>query len=159
MAKAVACGALSVEGVTVHQHQLRAEDITDGRWHNESVLADLDAAAAIIMGSPTYMGGVSSHLKSFMDATSPRYLERKWVDKLAAAFTVSGLPSGDKTHMLLGCVTFALQHGMIWVGVAESPVSGHESIFSGSFLVLRDRRSWNRSPRHPTLKTNGLPRV
>lgn len=124
MAKAVALGARSVEGVTVLEHRILGEDIKDGRWHNEKMLADLDASDAIIMGSPTYMGGASAQLKSFMDATSPRYLERRWVDKLAAAFTVSGLPSGDKTNMLSGCATFAMQHGMIWVGVAESPVSG-----------------------------------
>ena len=134
MAKAVARGASSVDGVAVHEHLLRGEDITEGRWNNGSILADLDAADAIIIGSPTYMGGVSSQLKSFMDATSPRYLQRKWVDKLAAAFTVSGLPSGDKTNMLLGCATFALQHGMIWVGVAESPVSGHGINRLGIFL-------------------------
>ena len=134
MAKAVARGALSVDGVTVLEHQIRGEDIKDGRWHHEGILADLDASDAIIMGSPTYMGGVSSQLKSFMDATSPRYLERKWTDKLAAAFTVSGLPSGDKASMLMGCAVFAMQHGMLWVGVSESPVSGHGINRLGIFL-------------------------
>ncbi len=88
------------------------------------MLEQLDASDAIIFGSPTYMGGISSQLKAMMDATSPRYLERRWVDKLAAAFTISGAPSGDKLAMLMGCATFAMQHGMIWVGVAESAVTG-----------------------------------
>ncbi|RYD24139.1 MAG: flavodoxin family protein [Verrucomicrobiaceae bacterium] len=123
MARAVAEGAHSV-GVRIYEHQIRDEDFKGGRWLNEQVLAQLDEADAIITGSPTYMGGVSAQLKAFMDATSPRYLQRKWVDKIGAAFTVSGLPSGDKLNMLVTCATFALQHGMIWVGVAESPVSG-----------------------------------
>ena len=63
-------------------------------------------------------------MKSLMDATSSRYLQRRWVDKLAAAFTISGTPAGDKMNTLFTCATFAMQHGMIWVGVAESPVTG-----------------------------------
>lgn len=125
MGKAVALGASGFEGITIHEHQIVGADIHEGRWLNEEILADLDASHAIIFGSPTYMGCVSSQLKSFMDATSERYLQRKWVDKIGAAFTVSGLPSGDKSNMLVTCATFALQHGMLWVGVSESPVSGH----------------------------------
>lgn len=124
MSHAVARGALSAGDVDVVEHRIAPEDIVGGRWLNEEVLAQLDAADAIIFGSPTYMGSVSAQLKAFMDSTSPRYMERKWVDKVAAAFTVSGAPSGDKLQMLMTCATFAMQHGMIWVGVAESLVTG-----------------------------------
>ena len=124
MSHAVAKGALAVGNVSVVEHQIVDSDFTGGRWHNDAILDQLDASDAIIFGSPTYMGGISAQLKSMMDATSPRYLQRKWVDKLSAAFTVSGLPSGDKLNMLVSCATFAMQHGMIWVGVAESPVTG-----------------------------------
>lgn len=124
MSHAVAKGALSVSDVSVIEHQIIDEDFQGSRWLNEEILTQLDDSDAIIFGSPTYMGSVSGQLKSFMDATSPRYLERKWVDKLAAAFTVSGSPSGDKLNMLVTCSMFAMQHGMIWVGVAESPVTG-----------------------------------
>ncbi len=124
MGKSVALGASTVKGIIVHEHALLGTDIHQGRWHNEDILSDLDASHAIIFGSPTFMGCVSSQLKSFMDTTSERYLSRRWVDKIGAAFTVSGLPAGDKGNMLTTCATFALQHGMIWVGVAQSPVSG-----------------------------------
>ncbi|MES2477118.1 MAG: flavodoxin family protein [Verrucomicrobiota bacterium] len=124
MSHAVARGARSAGDATVVEHRIDDADFTGGRWFNEEILAQLDASDAIIFGSPTYMGSVSAQLKSFMDATSPRYLQRKWVDKIGAAFTVSGLPSGDKLNMLMTCATFAMQHGMIWVGVAESPVTG-----------------------------------
>lgn len=124
MAKAVAKGARSAAGVTVMEHRITEDEFSGGRWLNEETLARLDESDAIIFGSPTYMGSVSGQLKSFMDATSSRYLERRWVDKIGAAFTVSGQPSGDKLHMLMTCATFAMQHGMIWVGVAESIVTG-----------------------------------
>jgi NAD(P)H dehydrogenase (quinone) len=124
MSHAVTKGALSGGDVSVIEHQIMDTDFSGGRWLNDELLTQLDASDAIILGSPTYMGSVSAQLKAFMDATSPRYLQRKWVDKLAAAFTVSGLPSGDKSNTLITCSTFAMQHGMIWVGVAESPVTG-----------------------------------
>ena len=134
MSHAVAKGASSIRGVSVKEHQILDEDFTGSRWMNEEILKQLDESDAIIFGSPTYMGGISAQLKAFMDATSPRYLQRKWVDKLAAAFTVSGLPSGDKLNMLVGCSVFAMQHGMIWVGVAESAVTGEGYNRLGIFL-------------------------
>ncbi len=125
MAHAVAKGVSADDRVSVIEHQITDTDFNGGRWQNEAVLEQLDASDAIIFGSPTYMGSVSAQLKALMDATSPRYLERKWVDKIGAAFTVSGSPSGDKMNMLMTCATFAMQHGMVWVGVAESPVTGN----------------------------------
>ncbi len=124
MAHAVSQGAASAGAVTVIEHEIIEADFKQGRWLNEGILAALDESDAIIFGSPTYMGGISAQFKSFMDATSPRYLQRKWVDKIGAAFTVSGLAGGDKLNMLISCATFAMQHGMIWTGVAESPVTG-----------------------------------
>ncbi len=125
MAHAVAKGVSANDKVSVIEHQITDTDFNGGRWQNEAVLEQLDASDAIIFGSPTYMGSVSAQLKALMDATSPRYLERKWVDKIGAAFTVSGSPSGDKMNMLMTCATFAMQHGMVWVGVAQSPVTGN----------------------------------
>lgn len=124
MAHAVARGAAAVSGASVKEFALQDGDFNAGRWSNETLLSELDADDAIILGSPTYMGCVSGQMKSLMDATSSRYLQRRWVDKLAAAFTISGTPAGDKMNTLLTCATFAMQHGMIWVGVAESPVTG-----------------------------------
>ncbi|MFZ4595407.1 MAG: flavodoxin family protein [Verrucomicrobiaceae bacterium] len=134
MSHAVAKGVSSAGDVSVMEHQIVDEDFKGSRWLNEEVLAQLDKSDAIILGSPTYMGGVSAQLKAFMDATSTRYLQRKWLNKICAAFTVSGLPSGDKVNMLVGCTTFAMQHGMIWVGVAESPVTGEGFNRLGIFL-------------------------
>jgi multimeric flavodoxin WrbA len=36
--------------------------------------------------------------------------------KLAAGFTVSSLPAGDKQSTLLSMAVFAMQHGMLWIG-------------------------------------------
>ncbi|PMZ18151.1 flavodoxin family protein, partial [Pseudomonas sp. FW306-02-F08-AA] len=37
-------------------------------------------------------------------------------NRLAAGFTVSSLPAGDKQSTLLSMFVFAMQHGMVWVG-------------------------------------------
>jgi Flavodoxin domain len=69
IAQAVAKGA---------QAQLVAID-ADGQV-SESDWAALDAADAIVMGSPTYMGNVSWQFKKFADASSKRWFTRAWQD-------------------------------------------------------------------------------
>ncbi len=76
----------------------------------------LDAADAIIMGSPTYMGMVSWQFKKFADASSNKWLASAWKDKVAGGFTCSSSPSGDKLSTIQYFITLAMQLGMIWVG-------------------------------------------
>jgi len=85
-------------------------NVTESDW------AVLDAADAIIMGSPTYMGTVSWQFKKFADATSKRWFTSAWKDKVAGGFTVSANLSGDKLSTLQYFITLAMQNGMIWVG-------------------------------------------
>ncbi|EQB30954.1 flavodoxin family protein [Sphingobium ummariense] len=81
-------------------------------------MADADA---IVFGSPTYMGTVSAPMKAFMDASAKVYFTKQWKDKLGAAFTVSGSPSGDKLNTLTSLAIFAAQHGMLWIGTGQNP--------------------------------------
>ena len=83
----------------------------------EADWAALDAADAIIMGAPTYMGGVSWQFKKFADASSRRWYTGAWKDKVSGGFTCSGYPSGDKLSTLQYLLTFAMQHGMVWAGL------------------------------------------
>ncbi len=76
----------------------------------------LDGAHAIVLGSPTYMGGVAAALKAFMDRTGEFWTEQRWADKLAAGFTCGANTGGDKLGTLQQMAVFAAQHGMIWVG-------------------------------------------
>ena len=121
MAEAVARGARSVPGGQVHVLPISGKDIQDGRFKNDALMAQLDASDAIMFGSPTYMGGPAAQFKAFADATAERWFKAAWRDKLAAGFTVSGGPSGDKLITLHYFFTLAMQHGMIWIGLAESP--------------------------------------
>ena len=80
----------------------------------------LDAADAILFGSPTYMGGPAWQFKRFADASSGRWDKRGWQDKLAGGFTTSGSTNGDKGECLSYFITLANQHGMIWVSLGQS---------------------------------------
>lgn len=81
----------------------------------------LQHADAILFGCPTYMGSVSGEFKMFMDATSPVWMSQGWKNKIAAGFTTSGSPSGDKLNVLVQLAVFAAQHSMIWVGTGLMP--------------------------------------
>ncbi len=80
-----------------------------------------DAADAIVFGAPTYFGSASAQFKSFLDETSGRWLEGRWANKLAAGFTNSAGMSGDKLATLQQLNHFAMQHGMVWVGLGLPP--------------------------------------
>ncbi len=85
-------------------------NLSDAQW------ATLDAADAIIMGSPTYMGMASWQFKKFADATSKKWMAGSWKNKVAGGFTCSASPSGDKLSTLQYFITLSMQLGMIWVG-------------------------------------------
>ncbi|MBU1236867.1 MAG: flavodoxin family protein [Gammaproteobacteria bacterium] len=88
---------------------------------SEAQWAALDAADAIIMGSPTYMGNVSWQFKKFADASSKAWFTQKWKDKLFAGFTNSATMNGDKLSTLHYLFTLAMQHSGVWVGTGMMP--------------------------------------
>ena len=90
-------------------------NVTDAGWEA------LNAADAIIMGSPTYMGSVSWQFKKFADASSKQWFGQAWKDKVLAGFTNSATMNGDKLSTLHYLFTLAMQHGAIWVGTGMMP--------------------------------------
>ena len=115
LAEAVVRGAKSATtGDEMVVHLLPVEEAT--RAH-----ALLAGADAIVFGCPTYMGSASAQFKAFMDSTSTVWALQGWRDKLAAGFTHSAAPSGDKLGTLTQLAVFAAQHGMVWVGLGLPP--------------------------------------
>jgi multimeric flavodoxin WrbA len=110
MAQAVADGA-GAELVAIDAEG----NLTEANW------ATLNAADAIIMGSPTYMGSVSWQFKKFADASSKPWFSQAWKDKIFAGFTNSASLNGDKHSTLHYLFTLAMQQGGIWVGTALMP--------------------------------------
>ncbi|MCZ4609215.1 flavodoxin family protein [Streptomyces sp. Lzd4kr] len=112
IADAVRAGAVEA-GAEVHL--IKVDEITEEQW------AILDASDAIVFGSPTYMGTASGAFHVFAEATSKRWAERAWTDKLAAGFTNSASKSGDKLHTLQFFQILAAQLGMHWVNLGLLP--------------------------------------
>jgi NAD(P)H dehydrogenase (quinone) len=133
MAEAVHRGAASVAGTKANLIAIKGEDIVEGRYKNEAVFAQLDASDAIIFGCPTYMGGPAAQFKALADASAERWFRAAWRDKLAAGFTVSSSPSGDKFSTLQYLFTLAMQHAMIWVGLGEMPMQANGLNRLGAF--------------------------
>lgn len=112
LAQSVHDGAARVPGTKISM--IKVED-AESNW---DLLNDSDA---IIFGAPTYMASASAPFKTFMDASSKLWAKQAWKDKVAAGFTNSASQSGDKLSTLIEMMLFAMQHGMIWIGLGLMP--------------------------------------
>ena len=140
MAQAVAEGA-NAELVAIDADG----NLTESNW------ALLNAADAIIMGSPTYMGSVSWQFKKFADASSKPWFSQAWKDKVFAGFTNSATMNGDKLSTLHYLFTLAMQQGGIWVGTALMPsntkaAQRNDINFVGSFAGAMAQSPSDSSP-------------
>lgn len=97
--------------------------IDDDGHLSEEGWAALDAADAIVFGSPTYMAGPSWQFKRFADATSRRWATRAWADKLFGGFTNSASLNGDKLATLQYFVLLSGQHGGLWASLGMLPAN------------------------------------
>ncbi len=138
IAERVHAGAAGVSGVTatiLNVEELPApgaDRSLGGRW------GELNAADAIIFGTPTYMGDVSWVFKRFMEYSSGIWFGQGWKDKIAAGFTNSGGLSGDKLQTLQTLMVFANQHSMLWVSTGVTP-----SIYTGDGKNLNRLSSYS----------------
>jgi multimeric flavodoxin WrbA len=90
-------------------------NISEQNWES------LNAADAIVFGSPTYMGTVSWQFKKFADATSKAWFTQQWKDKVFGGFTNSATMNGDKQTTIQYFMTLAMQHSGVWVGTGLMP--------------------------------------
>jgi NAD(P)H dehydrogenase (quinone) len=80
-------------------------------------LDDLLSADGIVIGSPTYYGGMSSKIKALIDKSVE--IHGKLEGKVGAAFTTSGGTATGAETTLLSIVQALLIHGMIIKGNPE----------------------------------------
>jgi NAD(P)H dehydrogenase (quinone) len=112
LAEALQEGAAKIANVECCR--IVGDDIVAGRFQNNKLLTTVDAADGVIFGSPTYMGGPAAQFKAFADATSDRWNEQRWANKVAAGFTTGVCANGDQSHTLAYFTILAAQHGMLW---------------------------------------------
>ncbi|TSJ61544.1 NAD(P)H:quinone oxidoreductase [Starkeya sp. 3C] len=77
-------------------------------------LKDYDA---IVFGSGTRFGTVTSQLRSFIDQTGGLWFTGALVGKVGSVFTSSATQHGGQESTILGFVPTLLHHGMVVVGL------------------------------------------
>ncbi|MBO1361307.1 NAD(P)H:quinone oxidoreductase [Acetobacter sacchari] len=80
-------------------------------------LADYDA---IIVGSPTRFGRVSSQMANFWDQTGGLWAKGALIGKVGAAFTSTASQHGGQETTLFSLLTTLLHHGMVITGLPYS---------------------------------------
>lgn len=122
LADVIQKGVNQVSGVSGKIYEIKGKDVIAGRFQNDAFMQELDASDGVVFGCTTYMGSGSAIYKAFLEAAfRPHWLEQRWKDKIAAGFTNSASQNGDKLSTLLQLMVFAMQMGMIWVGVGDLP--------------------------------------
>ena len=133
----------------------------DGNLPAEALDA-IEAADAIVYGSPTYMGGVPWQFKRFADDSSKQWSLQLWKDKLAAGFTNSASLNGDKFSTMTYFWTLSQQHGQLWLGPGLLPsnklASGHGDTnwaggFGGAYAISPSDSSPDQAPFPGDLET------
>lgn len=67
----------------------------------------------LALGSPTYFGNMSSHLKYFLEQTSGAWIQGEMIGKPACVFTSTGSLHGGQESTLLSMMLPLMHHGMI----------------------------------------------
>jgi NAD(P)H dehydrogenase (quinone) len=128
MAYAVATGARAVESAEVlvrRVPELMPEDAmrTSGMKVEQPAQIvtpdDLIDCDAIIFGTPTRFGNMSSQMRNFMDQTGGLWAQGALIGKVGSVFTSTGTGGGGETTITSFHNTL-LHHGMIIVGLPYS---------------------------------------
>ena len=82
-----------------------------------AAIADLEHYDAIIVGTGTRFGRISSQMASFLDQAGGLWMRGALVGKVGAAFTSSGTQHGGQETTLFSIITNLLHFGMTVVGL------------------------------------------
>ena len=123
MARAVAEGASSVEGVDVTVKRVpetMPEDVAKNngaRLGQEAPVATVDA---IIFGTPTRFGNMCGQMRNFLDQTGRHWAQGSLIGKVGSVFTSTGTQHGGQETTITSFHITLLHHGMVIVGVPYS---------------------------------------
>ncbi|KQX72258.1 MULTISPECIES: NAD(P)H:quinone oxidoreductase [unclassified Streptomyces] len=130
MAQAAAAGAQKA-GATVRLRKVRelappeaiasnpawARHAEDSAGVEVATLDDLSWADAVLFGTPTRFGNVSSQLKAFIDTAGPLWQTGALADKVVSAFTSTGTAHGGQESTILA-LSNTFYH---WGGIIVPP--------------------------------------
>jgi NAD(P)H dehydrogenase (quinone) len=125
MAEAVAAGAREVGASvdirrvpeTVSADVARAAHFKVDQAAPVANVADLERYDAIVVGTGTRFGRISSQMASFLDQAGPLWARGALHGKVAGAFTSSATQHGGQETTLFSIITNLLHFGMIVVGL------------------------------------------
>ncbi len=129
MAKAVAEGAGSVEGIDVtikRVPDLIPEDVArkaGAKLDQAAPIATVEELSnydAIIFGTPTRFGNMCAQMRNFLDRTGGLWASGQLVGKVGSVFTSTGTQHGGQETTITSFHTTLFHHGMIIVGVPYS---------------------------------------
>ncbi len=97
-----------------------------------ATVEELKNAAGLVLGSPTYFGGMASPLKYFLEKSSALWLQGALINKPAAVFTsTGGLHSGQEATLLSMAVPL-LHQGMVLVGIPSTEAALQKTTSGGT---------------------------
>jgi NAD(P)H dehydrogenase (quinone) len=129
MAQAIAEGARSVEGVEVDIKRVPelVPDETAKAAHYKmdqaapiATVEDLAAYDAIVIGTGTRFGRMSSQMANFLDQTGGLWFRGALNGKVGSAFTSTASQHGGHETTLFSIITNLLHLGLIYVGLPYS---------------------------------------
>jgi NAD(P)H dehydrogenase (quinone) len=129
MAHAVAEGARSLEGVEVDVKRVpelvpdetaRAAHYKTDQAAPVATVDDLPAYDAIIIGTGTRYGRMSSQMANFLDQTGGLWFRGALNGKVGSAFTSTASQHGGQETTLFSIITNLLHLGLIYVGLPYS---------------------------------------
>jgi len=96
--------------------------------------AELENYDAIIVGSGTRYGTVTSQMRNFWDQTGGLWAQGKLVGKVGSVFTASATQHGGQESTILGFIPTLLHHGLVVAGLpyAFQGQLGVEAVKGGS---------------------------
>jgi NAD(P)H dehydrogenase (quinone) len=130
MAEAIAAGVREVSGCNALLRRV-PETLTEeilgkmGALEAQKALSavpvatvdDLEAADAIIFGTPTRFGNMCGQMRQFLDATGGLWMKGALVGKVGSVFVSSATQHGGQESTILSFHTTLLHHGMVVVGL------------------------------------------
>jgi NAD(P)H dehydrogenase (quinone) len=85
-----------------------------------AVIEDLAGYDAIVLGTPTRFGRISSQMASFLDQAGPLWMRGALNGKVGGAFTSTASQHGGQETTLFSIITNLLHFGMTIVGLPYS---------------------------------------
>lgn len=116
----------------------------------EIEVEDLLNIDGIIVGSPTYYGGMAAEIKYLFDESVK--FHGKFTGKVGAAFSSSALVGGGNETTILSILQAMLIHGMIIAGDASGNHYGPVSIGAPDKKSEEECKSWGRKTAKLALK-------